>query len=151
MNGELNEQQINNILSSQAIGRIACCDNQYPYIVPLTYLFDGKFIYSQSIEGKKLELLRKKPNVCFEVDVSHDMSNWQSVIVYGQFEELVGEDAALARERLFNKVMPLMTSSTIHEHEHCEGKGHELSDKNRVKPIMFRIKINEKTGRFEKQ
>jgi hypothetical protein len=44
-----------------------------------------------------------------------------------------------------------MTPSAIHQHEHWEGGGHELSDKDRIKPIMFRIKINEKSGRFEKR
>lgn len=151
MNGELNEQQINNILASQVIGRIACCEEKYPYIIPITYSFDGKFIYGQLIEGKKLEMLRKNPNVCFEVDISNDLSNWQSALVYGQFEELDVEDSVIARELLFNKVMPLMTASSIHQHEHFEGKGHEISDKSRVKPIMFRIQINEKSGRYEKQ
>jgi nitroimidazol reductase NimA-like FMN-containing flavoprotein (pyridoxamine 5'-phosphate oxidase superfamily) len=151
MNGELNEQQINNILTSQLIGRLACCLDKYPYIVPVTFAFDGIYIYGQSFEGKKLELLRKNPNVCFEVDIANDISNWQSAVIYGQFEELEKEDAEEARILLFNKAMPLMTKSSIHMHEHDEGEGHELSDKRRVKPIMFRIKINEKSGRFERQ
>lgn len=151
MNGELNEQQINNILTSQLIGRLACCEGSYPYIVPVTYSYDGKFIYAQSVEGKKIDVLRKNPNVCFEVDIANDISNWQSAMVYGQFEELEKEEAEKARSLLFDKVMPLMTKSSIHQHEHDEGLGHELSDKNRVKPIMFRIKINEKSGRFERQ
>jgi hypothetical protein len=61
------------------------------------------------------------------------------------------EDAEEARILLFSKAMPLMTGYSIHQHEHDEGEGHDISDKSRVKPIMFRIKINEKTGRFECQ
>lgn len=151
MNGELNEQQINNILTSQLIGRLACCDGRYPYIVPVTFAYDGKYIYGQSFEGKKIELLRKYPFVCFEVDIANDIANWQSAVVYGQFEELEVKSSEEARSLLFNKVMPLQTSSSIHLHEHDEGSGHELSDKGRIKPIMFRIKINEKSGRFERQ
>lgn len=151
MNGELNEQQINNILTSQLIGRLACSDGKYPYIVPVTFSYDGNYIYAQSIEGKKLDVLRKNPNVCFEVDIANDISNWQSAVVYGQFEELEKEAAEEARTILFDKAMPLMTKSMIHQHEHDEGQGHELPDKNRVKPIMFRIKINEKSGRFQSQ
>jgi len=151
MNGELNEQQINNILTSQLIGRLACCEDKYPYIVPITFAYDGNYIYGHSYEGKKMEVLRKNPNVCFEVDIANDISNWQSAVVFGQFEELEKEEMEEARALLTNKVMPLLTSSSIHLHEHDEGKGHELSDKGRVKPIMFRIKINEKCGRFERQ
>jgi len=151
MNGELNEQQINNILTSQLVGRLACCEDKYPYIVPVTFAYDGKYIYGHSFEGKKMEVLRKNPNVCFEVDIANDLSNWQSAVIFGQFEELEKNDAEEARSLLFDKVTPLQTKSSIHQHEHDEGIGHELSDKGRIKPILFRIKIHEKCGRFERQ
>lgn len=150
MTGELNEQQINNLLCSQAIGRVACCEGKYPYIVPVTYAYDGEFIYCQSYEGKKIDLMRKNPNVCFEVDLANSISNWQSALVYGQFEEQSGNAVEKTREILMTKVMPLMTASEIHQHEHEEGTGHELSDDDRLKPLTFRIRINEKSGRFEK-
>ena len=88
MLGQLNDTQIRNILSSQAVGRLACTDGKQPYIVPVTYTYDGKYIYGQTNEGTKLKMLRKNPKVCFEVDMMTDMRNWQSVIVYGKFEEL---------------------------------------------------------------
>ncbi|MEN9951332.1 MAG: hypothetical protein RLY85_2084 [Bacteroidota bacterium] len=151
MTGELNEMQINNVLCSQAIGRIACCDGKHPYIVPVTYSYDGKCIYAQSFEGRKMEMMRQNPNVCFEVDLSNDIFNWQSVLLFGQFEELEELDAAKSRENHVAKIMPLMTGSSIHQHEHWEGNGHELNDAGRMKPIMFRINIHEKMGRFEKR
>lgn len=150
MTGELNEQQINNLLCSQAIGRVACCDDKYPYIVPVTYVFDGEFIHCQSSEGKKIDLMRTNPNVCFEVDLCNSISNWQSVIVYGQFEEQTGDGKAKTREALTSKVLSLSTASEIHHHEHEEATGHVIIDDGRVKPITFRIRINEKSGRFEK-
>ena len=36
MLGELNETQMNNVLLSQCIGRLACTDGKQPYIVPVT-------------------------------------------------------------------------------------------------------------------
>ena len=149
MLGQLNDTQIQNILSSQAVGRLACTDGKQPYIVPVTYTYDGKYIYGQTNEGTKLKMLRKNPNVCFEVDMMMDMRNWQSVIVYGKFEELKNEAAKKAREILFGRVFSLMTSSTIHTHEHEVIE--ELDDSNRVKYVMYRIKIKNVTGRFEKQ
>ena len=149
MLGQLNDTQINNILSSQAVGRLACTDGKKPYIVPVTYTYNGKYIYGQTNEGTKLKMLRKNPNVCFEVDMMMDMRNWQSVIVYGKFEELKNEQAKKARDILFGRVFSLMTSSTIHAHEHEVTE--ELDDSNRVKYVMYRIKIRKVTGRFEKQ
>lgn len=149
MLGQLNEMQIDNLLTSQVLGRLACTDGKQPYVVPVTYTYDGKYIYGQSSEGLKTKLLRKNPNVCFEVDSMTDMRNWKSVIVYGKFEELKNKEAEKAREILFDRVFPLMTSSTIHAFEH------EVSDKvddsTRVKYVMYRIKIEKVTGRFEKQ
>lgn len=149
MLGSLNEQQMNNLLASQVVGRLACTDTVQPYLVPVTYAFDGVTIYGQTNEGMKLSLLRKNPNVCFEVDLMHDMANWQSVIIRGRFEELKDEAAEKARTVLFNRVFPLMTSATVHgEHHEVD---HELDDENRIKPIMYKIVIEEKTGRFEKR
>jgi len=149
MLGELNDDQMNNVLYSQVLGRLACTDGSHPYIVPVTYMYDGKYIYGQTNEGTKLKLLRKNPNVCFEVDRMTDMRNWQSVIVFGTFEELKKAEAEKARELLFDRVFPLMTSSTIHPF------GHETSakvdDSTRIKHVMYRIKIQKMTGRFEKQ
>jgi len=149
MLGELNEIQINNLLASQAIGRLGCISGKHAYIVPVTYAFDGKDIYGQTHEGMKLDMMRKNPNVCFQVDMIINMANWQSAIINGSFQELKGKEADKARAYLHNTVLPLMTSSTIHTHEHMvSGK---VDDSSRNKPIMYRIRIKQKTGRFEKQ
>ncbi len=149
MTGELNEHQINNLLLSQVVGRIACCSKEQPYIVPVTYAFDGIYIYGQTNEGKKLDILRNNRNVCFEADAMINMQNWQSVIVYGSFEELKGKELEKAREIFHNRIFPLMTSSTVHKHEHATSS--VVDDSTRVKYVMYRIKIKSKTGRFERQ
>ena len=93
MRGELNKQQVENLLLSQVVGRIACCSKGRPYIVPVTYVYDGEYIYGQMQEGKKLELLRKNKHICFETDIMTDMANWKSVVITGMFEELSDEKA----------------------------------------------------------
>ncbi|MES2331488.1 MAG: pyridoxamine 5'-phosphate oxidase family protein [Bacteroidota bacterium] len=148
MLGELTKQEIQNILLSQVLGRLACCDGKQPYVVPVTFTYDGEYIYGQTNEGTKLSILRKNPNVCFEVDVMTDMMNWRSVVVLGKFEELKDEEEKVARDILFGRIFSLMTSNTIHKHEHEVVT--EL-DKRAPKFVMYRIKINEISGRFEKQ
>ena len=149
MLGLLNQIQINNVLSSQVLARLACTDGKQPYIVPVTYYYDGKCIFGQTNEGMKLNIMRKNPNVCLEVDMMTDMRNWQSVIANGSFEELKGKEAEKARDILFGHVFPLMTSSTIHPYGHkVEG---QVDDTGRLKFVMYRIRIKRITGRFEKQ
>lgn len=149
MFGQLNNTQINNILTSQAVGRLGCTDGKQAYIVPVTYSYDGNYIYGQTNEGLKLDILRANPAVCFEIDMMTGIRNWQSVIIYGTFEELKHVAAQKARDILFNHVFPLLTNSTVHN------AGHEVANKvddsTRVKQVMYRIKIKKVTGRFEKQ
>lgn len=149
MLGKLSDTKIQDILSSQVLGRLACTDGKQPYIVPVTYTYDGKYIYGQTNEGMKLKILRKNPTVCFEVDMMTDMRNWQSVVVYGKFEELKNKEGEEARKILFDRVFQLMTSSTVHAYGHeINGK---VDDTTRIKFVMYRIKIKRITGRFEKQ
>ena len=151
MKGDLNANQINNLLSSQAIGRLACCDGKFPYIIPMTYTYDGTYIYGQTNEGKKLDIMRTNPNIAFQVDSYLDIYNWQSVIIYGQFEEMKDDQNNYARDLLLRKVMPLLTCSNINQNNHssvgiADSRENEMPD-----TIMFRIIINEKTGRFDRQ
>jgi uncharacterized protein len=148
MLGALNQTEINNVLCSQVVGRLACCQGKQPYIVPVTYTYDGEYIYGQTNLGAKLSILRKNPRVCFEVDTMTDMRHWQSVVVDGEFEELQGEAAEAARETLCGRIFGLMTSSTVHLHEHAAADGTE--DDGRMKQVMYRIKVNTMSGRFER-
>ncbi len=147
MLGRLTESQINNLLTRQAVGRIGYHDEKKTYITPVTYVFDGEYIYGQTNEGLKLDIMRKDAFVCFEVDAMTSMSNWESVIAWGHFVELFDEEAVQARKFLYNKILDLLTISTAHPHEH--GLSQAVDDSNRIKEIMYRIKLTEKTGRFE--
>jgi uncharacterized protein len=147
MLGQLTETQIQNVLSSQVIGRLGCCSRKQPYIVPVTYAYDGKYIYGQTNEGTKLDILRKNPKVCFEVETMTDMRNWKSVVIFGKFEELKNKEATAAKEILFSKVYLLQTSSTVHAHEHEVTSS--IDDATRIKHVMYRISIDKITGRFE--
>ncbi len=149
MLGNLNKDQIENILHSQSICRIACCDDKLPYLVPITYYYDGKYIYGQSQEGMKINILRKNPNVCIQVDLITSMSIYQSVIVNGKFEELKPGLSEKARSELHENILTMMTRSRIHKFEHSLDT--EFATNSPDKLIMFRIKINEVTGRFENQ
>ena len=148
MLGELNNEQINNILSSHVVGRLACTDGEKPYIIPVTYTYDGEYIYGQTNMGKKLKILRKNSNVCFEVDQMTDLQNWQSIVIYGEFEELKKKEIERGRDILFGNIFCMETNSTVHTHEHEVTT--LLEEQEQVKCVMFRIRIKKITGRFQK-
>lgn len=147
MIGPLTEIQIEALLHKEVVGRIACHLEDFIYLVPTSYAYDGQFIYAHSYEGTKLKVMRKNPNICFEVDNVADMSNWQSVIVWGKFEELSAEDERMkAWEALLRRKLPLNSSITTHLGKDWPFSG---GDPEEVTGILYRITIDRKTGRFE--
>lgn len=146
MIGELNTQQIEDLLSGQVVGRIACCYKNFVYLVPVSYAYDGNAIYARGFDGMKLNIMRKNPNVCFETDDISDMAEWKSVIAYGKFEELRNSQRQDGLRILLRRHLPLSSSITTHL-----GKAWPFSeyDLEEITGIVFRINITKKTGRFE--
>ena len=67
------EQQLRHILDTAKVLRLGIAVDNEPHIIPLNYgytLEKGNLtLYLHSaVKGNKLELLRKNPNVCFELD-----------------------------------------------------------------------------------
>jgi nitroimidazol reductase NimA-like FMN-containing flavoprotein (pyridoxamine 5'-phosphate oxidase superfamily) len=95
---ELDDTEIDAFLRRQAVGRVGCHAEGQTYVVPVLYAWDGECVYVQSIEGRKIRMMRASPEVVFEVDEYEPGRGWQSVIVEGVYEELEGTraDAALA-------------------------------------------------------
>lgn len=146
MKGTLTQDQIKNILRSQSICRIACCEDAHPYVVPISYYYDGMDIYFETLEGKKVEIMRKNPNVCIQTDLVNSMKNYQSVMAFGKFEELNLEDADIYRKELYNNIFMLMTQTRLHLFGHSPTSADKPMEE---KPIMARIVITELTGKFE--
>src|ERR1700687_4768012 len=115
MIGKLNDTETEGILKCQVVGRIGCHADGLTYVVPVSYAYDGKDIYVHTFEGMKLKMMRKNPHVCFEADVLKDMANWQSVIAWGEYEELTEPDKRIkALQILLNRKLPLLSSITTH-------------------------------------
>jgi uncharacterized protein len=131
MIGELNEEEIEQMLHSQVVGRIGCYAEGRVYVVPITYAYDGQYVYGYTLEGQKIAMMRQNPNICFEIDHFENMFNWKSVIMQGIFEELSGEEQSQAETIMQNRVMPF-----LQEEE---------------EQVIYRINLLSKSGRFEKK
>ncbi len=80
MFGKLSTNQIEELLKNQFIGRIGCHANDMTYVVPISYVYDGTYIYGNTEERMKITIMRKNPKVCFEIGDTKDLVNWQSVL-----------------------------------------------------------------------
>jgi nitroimidazol reductase NimA-like FMN-containing flavoprotein (pyridoxamine 5'-phosphate oxidase superfamily) len=142
MLGELTAEEIDEVLRSESIGRIGCYAFGRPYVVPITYAYDGLAVYAHSREGLKLRAMRSNPNVCFEVDHMASLSEWKSVIAMGAFSELREREAELAMQLLRRRLAPLVPSATSAPDGHLHPSGMPWS--------VFRIVLGQRTGRFER-
>lgn len=142
MLGELARADVESVLRENVIGRIGCHAFGRTYVVPITYAYDGKAIYAHSVEGMKLHMMRENPHVCFEVDSMDGMANWKSVIASGIFEELHGDDARNSFEWLSEELS-----------ERIDGPpGETVHPKDGLATgVVYRIVLEEKTGRFERR
>lgn len=145
MIGKLTYEEADEVLRANVWGRIGCNDGDKTYIVPVSYVYDGKYILAHSLEGMKIEMMRKNPKVCFEVDEMKSINHWKSVIVWGEYQELSTERERYYAMGLFNeRMIPLKTSRANVLHPHT-------TPGENMRPVFYRIVIMHRTGRFENE
>jgi uncharacterized protein len=148
MLGVLTLEQIEHLLHCEIVGRIGCHAEGRTYVVPVNYAYDGEFLYGHAAEGMKLRMLRANPEVCFQVDRRTSLSDWQSVIAWGTFEELQGGDATRAMDLLLDRLLPLQASEgSVSSRE--TARRTLAADTPVERLTIYRIRLHERTGRFE--
>jgi len=148
MIGNLTTAETDKLLKKEVVGRLACGEGSNIYVVPISYVYDGEYIYCHTHEGLKVEIMRRQPKVCFEVDQLRDMANWQSAVVFGTFEELADPaPRSHALKKLHERILPMPSSETTHLSPDWPFPPEEF---NRITGVTFRIRVEKKTGRFEK-
>ena len=85
---ELSTAECHEVLRRSHLGRLGCCRDGHPYVVPISFDFDGEHLYSFSTLGQKIVWMRANPHICVEVDEIVDRFHWTTVLVFGQYEEL---------------------------------------------------------------
>ena len=147
----LNKEAIENLLGHQYLGRIGCHSKDSTFVVPVNYAYDGKAVYclhNPALKtGLKIEVMRENPKVCFEVDVLENGANWQTVIAWGEYEEIREPDQReKALRLLFERKLPVVVPESM---KLCEDWPFHPNNLNDIPGIVFRIKLKDKTGRYE--
>jgi nitroimidazol reductase NimA-like FMN-containing flavoprotein (pyridoxamine 5'-phosphate oxidase superfamily) len=107
---EIKDREVlEDILLKATVCRLAVCQDDVPYVVPLNFGYrDNRLYFHSAPEGRKIDTIKANPKVCFEVDVDHELVpgdvpcewsvRYRSVIGFGQARLL--EDAAEKRRGL---------------------------------------------------
>ena len=67
----VNQQDIEAIIRQSLVCRLAMTDGNSPYVVPLCFGYRDQTLYFHGAgQGKKLDILKKNSQVCFEFDLT---------------------------------------------------------------------------------
>jgi nitroimidazol reductase NimA-like FMN-containing flavoprotein (pyridoxamine 5'-phosphate oxidase superfamily) len=119
-----------------------------PFIVPITYYFDesDNCILAYSVQGHKIEGMRKNTTVCLYIDSITSVKKWKSVLIHGAFEELSKPDAAFYLNRLGEGIRDLLNDK---EDKETTAMGEFSNVKFTLgEPIVYRINIWDIAGRY---
>jgi len=142
-------QEIDAIIRTALVCRIAMAAAGEPYVVPVSFGYDGEAIFIHTAKsGRKIEFIEANSRVCFEfennvslqVDDS-DACQWtfefESVIGYGAITEI---ETAEERARGLNQIML-----------HYSGRDWDIDDAATATTRVWRIDIESLTGKRSRE
>jgi nitroimidazol reductase NimA-like FMN-containing flavoprotein (pyridoxamine 5'-phosphate oxidase superfamily) len=88
--------ELRRILDDAKVCRLAMSDAGRPYVVPLTFALDGDDLVLHSAgAGRKIEVLRRNPAVCFEVEEGVEVAPAATACGFSmRFRTVIGEGEA---------------------------------------------------------
>ena len=98
---------LDQIISGALYCHLACSINDQPYLIPLSFGYDGEYVYFHTaLKGKKSDIFSQNSNIClgFEREVSLEKDedqacdwsfHFQSVIATGVIEEVTKYETRL--------------------------------------------------------
>jgi uncharacterized protein len=140
---EMTRQASVDLLARVHLGKLACVQGSQPYVVPIYFAYNDNFLYSFTTVGQKIDWMRANPQVCVEAEEVASPQEWESVIVFGRYEELLDtpeyrHQRAVAHNLLQKKATwwePGYAKTILHGTERP------------IVPVYYRIHIVQITGR----
>ena len=103
----MDKEEYDELIKQNFIGRIAFQGEEYPYITPFMYIFEGGFLYFLSTKyGKKIEEIKRNSNVAVEIEkYSEDMSNYRFANLQGRIVEVKNDSDRKNIKEMFVKMI----------------------------------------------
>lgn len=147
MIGRLTDEEIEAVLKENVFGHIGCNDGFNTYVFPINYVYDGVSVICHSQAGAKIDVMRQNKRVCFQVDEVNNFMNWKSVMVLGEYREAEDERERYNALKTFVEHLLYMK---ISKPDLVPGAEQHIHKPSTARPVIYRILIEERSGRFEK-
>ena len=84
------------ILREAFVCRIGLADGDWPYLVPMNFVYSGGHVYLHSAsEGKKIEILKRNNRVCFEAETGVELVRSKRACDFGaRYISIIGTGTA---------------------------------------------------------
>ncbi len=135
---------IEDILRRGTVLHLGMIDGDRPYVLPLSYGYDGAALYLHCApEGRKLDVLRACPRVCFAISLDHELIRAEVPCEWGlRYRSVVGEGTVTFVEDEAEKRRGLDALMAQHG-----GRGGRYSAESLAQTAVLRIDITGLSGR----
>lgn len=102
-------EKIEFLIKKSTVCRLGINTDKTPYIVPLSFGYHAHTLYFHSgSKGKKLELLKENPDVCFEFDLVTEVMKAENPCAWDiKYESIIGIGKAVFIEDAGEKIEAL--------------------------------------------
>jgi nitroimidazol reductase NimA-like FMN-containing flavoprotein (pyridoxamine 5'-phosphate oxidase superfamily) len=147
--------EMEQVLNRAEVGRIGLCDDSTLYIVPLNFAYlNGKIGFHCDWTGKKLDLLAKNPQCCFEVDeYMGEVSYHYDALCHLDYDSVIATGTARIEkdEEAIWKFFQTLHAKYKEIYRKPIEEGGKIFDRKRVKEACcVVIDLEELTGRRER-
>jgi uncharacterized protein len=129
------------VLEQASLGRLGCSYENQPYVVPIHFAYDCGYLYVFSTFGQKVKWMRANPKVCVQTDQTQNQGEWISVIVNGQYEELLEPQYTDERKHASS-----LLAKRSHWWLNALGERRMRVGDISIEPLFFRIRIQSMSG-----
>lgn len=136
--------RMEDVLNRATVCRLAMTDGETPYIVPLCFGYaENRLYFHCATEGRKIDILRRHPRVCFEVDSDQELIESPQACGWSmRFRSVIGEgraaliDDPVAKRAALDIIM-----------RHYSDRAYTYPDDALDKTLIIRVDIERMTGK----
>lgn len=135
---------IDGIIAHAQVVRLGLADGDQPYVVPMCFGYDGTSLYLHcASEGMKLDILKKNPKICFEIESDVALETGKAACDWGMtYRSVIGFGTATFLSDIEEKKAALNIIVKQYSDQPLA-----LPDKAVEKTTVLRIDIESITGK----
>ena len=138
------------IIQKSKVCRIGLSDDNIPYIIPLNYgyTFENEILtlfFHSASEGKKLDIIKKNNNACFEIDCDSELIKGEDACNFGySYKSIIGFGKIIIIENPDEKIYAL---NMLMKHQTEKDVTYEFTNEQIKNVCVYKMIVSDFTGK----